>query len=59
LNTDNRLLTGINVTNEYMRAAETFNFTIDELKKISRNGFEASFLPEERKNAIVKKFDES
>ncbi len=49
LNTDNRLMSGTTVTDEYMRAHEHLGFTRDELVAIARMGFESAFLPWEEK----------
>ncbi|MFH1017766.1 MAG: adenosine deaminase [Pseudomonadota bacterium] len=52
LNTDNRLLTGIRVTDEYVRCAEELHMTWEELKTTALNGFRAAFLPEDEKSAL-------
>lgn len=43
LNTDNRLLTGIRVTDEYQRMADTFDWSLDTLSNIAQEGLNASF----------------
>jgi adenosine deaminase len=45
LNTDNRLMSGTTLTDEYLLAARTLGFTIDELATIALNSFESAFLP--------------
>ena len=45
LNTDNRLMSGTTLTDEYAHAAEQLDFTFDELCDIALNGFESAFLP--------------
>jgi adenosine deaminase len=45
LNTDNRLMSGTTLTDEYLYAAKYLDFTFDELCTLSLNGFESSFLP--------------
>ena len=45
LNTDNRLMSGVTLTDEYMHAAESLDFTFDELSRVALNGFESCFLP--------------
>ncbi len=55
LNTDNRLLTGIRVTDEYLRAAKTFDLTWNQIKTIALNGFRGAFLPEDEKASFLKK----
>lgn len=45
LNTDNRLMSGTTLTEEYGHAARHLNFDFDELCTIALNGFESAFLP--------------
>lgn len=45
LNTDNRLMSGITLTDEYAHAATELRFTFAELARIAMNGFESAFLP--------------
>jgi adenosine deaminase len=45
LNTDNRLMSGTTLTDEYMHAASTLGFTFDELSTIALNGFASAFIP--------------
>jgi adenosine deaminase len=45
LNTDNRLMSGTTLTDEYQHAAEHLDFSFDELATVALNGFESSFLP--------------
>ena len=45
LNTDNRLMSGTTLTNEYAQAATHLGFTLAELGRIAYNGFESAFLP--------------
>jgi len=45
LNTDNRLMSGTTLTDEYVHAAESLDFTFDELAEVALNGFESAFLP--------------
>lgn len=44
LNTDNRLMSGTTLTDEYLIAAQRLGFTLDELAQIALNGFSSSFL---------------
>lgn len=53
LNTDNRLMSGITLTDEYMRAAEHLDFTVEELCTIARTGFESAFLDEGERKALL------
>ena len=45
LNTDNRLMSGITLTDEYAHAASALGFSAAELARIAMNGFESAFLP--------------
>ncbi|MEO8194590.1 MAG: adenosine deaminase [Gemmatimonadales bacterium] len=55
LNTDNRLMSGTTLTDEYVFAAKHLHFTMDELCAMALNGFENAFLPwEERVNLLAK-----
>ncbi|HKY97452.1 MAG TPA: adenosine deaminase [Gemmatimonadaceae bacterium] len=54
LNTDNRLMSGTTLTDEYMYAAKHLDFTFDELCTLALNGFESAFLPWEQRVALLK-----
>jgi len=45
LNTDNRLMSGTTLTDEYAHAAQSLEFSFDELAEVALNGFESAFLP--------------
>lgn len=53
LNTDNRLVSGTTVTDEYLRAHEHLGFTLDELVHVARMGFESAFLHWEEKRVLL------
>ena len=53
LNTDNRLMSGTTLTDEYVHAAERLGFTVDELAGIALNGFESAFLPWEERMMLI------
>ena len=55
LNTDNRLMSGTSLTDEYEHAADSLGFTFDELCAVSLNGFESSFLPYAERQAMIEK----
>src|SRR6185295_7875467 len=44
LNTDNRLMSGTTLTDEYVHAAKELGFSFAELSKIAINGFESAFI---------------
>jgi adenosine deaminase len=43
--TDNRMMSGVTLTDEYAAAAEHLGFTLEELGLVALNGFRAAFLP--------------
>jgi adenosine deaminase len=53
LNTDNRLMSGTTLTDEYDRAATHLGFTLDELARLALNGFESAFLPYAEREAMI------
>jgi adenosine deaminase len=53
LNTDNRLMSGTTLTDEYVHAAEHLGFTVEELAGIALNGFESAFLPWEERLMLM------
>lgn len=55
--TDNRLVSGTTVTREYALAHTHLGFTLDELRRVARMGFEAAFLPWPDKVAMLARFD--
>lgn len=53
LNTDDRLMSKITLTDEYQTAAEVFDLKIDELEKLTINAMKSAFLPYKRRIAII------
>jgi adenosine deaminase len=53
LNTDNRLMSGVTLTDEYVHASQSLGFTFDELSRVALNGFESCFLPYEERMTLV------
>jgi adenosine deaminase len=53
LNTDNRMMSGVTLTDEYAHAAASLAFTKSELARVALNGFESAFLPWEEREALV------
>jgi adenosine deaminase len=53
LNTDNRMMSGVTLTDEYAHAAVSLAFTKSELARVALNGFESAFLPWEEREALV------
>ncbi len=57
LNSDDPAMFHTSLAREYQLAQEAFGFTNDELRHLAANSFRASFLPEEEKQAWLKKLD--
>ncbi len=53
LNTDNRLMSGVTLTDEYAHAAHHLGFGFEELARVALNGFESAFLPYDERRALV------
>jgi adenosine deaminase len=53
LNTDNRLISGTTLTEEYLHAAQALGFTLDELSTIALNGFVSAFLPWQERRELL------
>lgn len=53
LNTDNRLMSGTTLTDEYQLAANEFGLGFDELARIALNGFAGAFLPWNERQALI------
>jgi adenosine deaminase len=52
-NTDNRLMSGVTLTDEFELLVETFDYDLDDLLELTLNAAEAAFLPLEEKEALV------
>ncbi|MEP7086211.1 MAG: adenosine deaminase [Gemmatimonadota bacterium] len=57
LNTDNRLMSGVTLTDEYAHAASSLGFTFRELAIIARNGFESAFASWPERRIMLDDFD--
>ena len=53
LNTDNRLVSGTSVTNEFRLAVENYDLNLDEVLGLVMNGFKSAFLPLKEKPLMV------
>jgi adenosine deaminase len=53
LNTDDRLMSNITLTDEYQTAAEVFDLTLDDLEKLSINAMKSAFLPYKRRIPFI------
>ena len=49
LNTDDRLMSGTNLTKEYLTAAELFGISLDDIEKLNINAMKSSFLPHDQR----------
>lgn len=57
INTDNRLMSGTDLVTEYGLAARHLGFSVDELTRLARMGFENAFLPDDGKRALLARVD--
>ena len=57
LNTDNRLISGITLTDELWTAHRHLGFTWDELRSVTRAAFAHAFLPEAERAQMLAAFD--
>lgn len=53
LNTDNRLVSGTTVTNEYRLAVENYDLSEDQVLGLVMNGFKSAFLPLKEKALLI------
>jgi adenosine deaminase len=53
LNTDNRLMSGTTMTDEFATAQHTFGFDWAEVCRLTLYGFESAFLPYQEKQALL------
>ena len=53
LNTDNRLVSGTTVTNEFGLAVEAFDLSMDQVLWLVMNGFKSAFLPLAEKSRLI------
>ena len=59
LNTDDPAMFQTSLSREYQVAQNTFGFTDAQLRELAMNSFRASFLPEQRKRALLARFQAS
>ncbi len=55
LNTDNRLMSGTTLTDEYELASRELGLGFDDLARVAMNGFESAFLPWNERQKLVAK----
>jgi adenosine deaminase/aminodeoxyfutalosine deaminase len=59
LNTDDPAMFHTSLNREYALAQQVFGFSDEQLREVARNGFEASFLPAEKKIECLSRLDAS
>jgi len=52
INTDNRLMSGVSLTDEYVRCAQQLNFDLDTLAMLAITSFDSSFLPHVERESL-------
>jgi adenosine deaminase len=55
--TDNRLMSGVTLTDEYEHARDALGFTWDELVRVARYGFEAAYVAPDVRARLVEELD--
>ncbi|MEK6566448.1 MAG: adenosine deaminase [Bacteroidota bacterium] len=53
LNTDDRLMSNITLTDEYHTAAEVFGLKVEDLEKLTINAMKSAFIPYKQRIAII------
>jgi adenosine deaminase len=53
LNTDDRLMSDITLTDEYCTAAEMFDLSLDDLEKLTINAMKSAFYPYKQRIAVI------
>ncbi len=53
LNTDNRLMSNVTLTDEFQHASQSLGFSFDELARVALNGFESAFLPWDDRQRLI------
>lgn len=56
INTDNKTVSNISLTEEYIKLHNEFNFNIDDFKKMNINAIKSSFLSEVEKEQLLNNF---
>ncbi len=52
INTDNRLMSGVSLTDEYVKCAQHLNFDLDTLANLAMTSFDAAFLPHDQRERL-------
>lgn len=54
VNTDNRTVSNISLSEEYLKLSNTFNFILNDFQKMNENSLKHAFLNEDIKNELIK-----
>lgn len=57
LNTDDRLMFGNNLSNEYLLAVQSYNLTVTDLKQLNLNAANSCFLKQPQKDILINKLN--
>lgn len=55
LNTDNRLMSGVSLTDEYAAVSQSLGWSLETLADLSRTAFEVAFLPWTERRPLIQK----
>ena len=58
LNSDDPPMFGSNLLEEYILVQERYGFTLEQIRELAANSVEASFLPPERKLALLRQVEQ-
>lgn len=53
LNTDDRLMSNITLTDEFVTASKVFGLTLDDMEKLTINAMKSAFLPYKKRIALI------
>ncbi len=53
LNTDDRLMSSITLTDEFVTASKVFGLTLDDMEKLTINAMKSAFLPYKKRIALI------
>ncbi|WP_394941605.1 adenosine deaminase [Psychromicrobium sp. YIM B11713] len=59
INTDNRLMSAVTLSDEFELLVQTFDYDLDDLLSLTLNAAEAAFLPLEQREALVEQITEA
>lgn len=57
INTDNRTVSNVTLTDEYQKLAETFNLTEEDFYQINKNSIKSAFISEQEKEELYKRLE--